>query len=99
MFLAYLPCGVEYCETDFKLNGGRPVNKPAPTSVLLSASKPTSSACCLGLSRFVRSFMQDTPKCVCLEERRFGGSIRVVLSRLQPSSHGKAGWSRGRDGW
>ena len=34
MFLASLPWGVEYCETDFRLNGGRPVNKPAPTAVL-----------------------------------------------------------------
>ena len=34
MFLAYLPWGVEYCETDFTLNGGRPVNKPAPAAVL-----------------------------------------------------------------
>ena len=28
------PWGVEYCETDFRLNGGRPVNKPAPAAVL-----------------------------------------------------------------
>ena len=34
MFFAYLPWGVEYCETDFTLNGGRPVNKPAPAAVL-----------------------------------------------------------------
>ena len=34
MFLAYLPWGTEYCETDFRLNGGRPVNKPAPAVVL-----------------------------------------------------------------
>ena len=33
MFLAYLPWGIEYCETDFRLNGGRPVNKPAPAAV------------------------------------------------------------------
>ena len=25
------PWGVEYCETDFRLNGGRTVNKPACT--------------------------------------------------------------------
>ena len=25
MFLAYLPCSVGCCETDFRLNGGRPV--------------------------------------------------------------------------
>ena len=29
MFFAYLPWGIEYCETDFGLNGGRPVNTPA----------------------------------------------------------------------
>ena len=34
MFLAYLPWGIEYCETDFRLNGGRPVNKTAPVAVL-----------------------------------------------------------------
>ena len=34
MFLAYLPWGMEYCETDFRLNGGRPVNKTAPVAVL-----------------------------------------------------------------
>ena len=34
MFLAYLPWGIEYCETDFRLNGGRPVNKTAPVPVL-----------------------------------------------------------------
>ena len=34
MFLAYLPRGVGYCETDFRLNGGRPVNKPAPAADL-----------------------------------------------------------------
>ena len=34
MFLAYLPWSIEYCETDFMLNGGRPVNKSAPTAVL-----------------------------------------------------------------
>ena len=28
------PWGVEYCETDFRLNEGRPVNKPAPAAVL-----------------------------------------------------------------
>ena len=31
---AKLVWGVEYCETDFRLNGGRPVNKPAPAAVL-----------------------------------------------------------------
>ena len=25
---------MEYCETDFRLNGGRTVNKPAPAAVL-----------------------------------------------------------------
>ena len=30
MFLAHLPWGIEYFETDFRLNGGRLVNKPAP---------------------------------------------------------------------
>ena len=35
MFLAaYLPWCIEYCETDFRLNGGRPVNKIAPVVVL-----------------------------------------------------------------
>ena len=34
MFLADLPWGIEYCETDFRLNGGRSVNKPAPAVVL-----------------------------------------------------------------
>ena len=35
MFLAYLPWGIEHCETDFSgLNGGRPVNKTAPVAVL-----------------------------------------------------------------
>ena len=34
MFLTYLPWGIEYCETDFRLNGGRPVNKTAPVPVL-----------------------------------------------------------------
>ncbi len=34
MFLAYLPWGIEHCETDFRLNGGRPVNKTAPVAVL-----------------------------------------------------------------
>ena len=34
MFLAYLPWSVEYYETDFRLKGGRPVNKPAPAAVL-----------------------------------------------------------------
>ena len=34
MFLAYLPWGIKYCETDFRLNGGRPVNKTAPVAVL-----------------------------------------------------------------
>ena len=34
MFLAYSPWGIEYCETDFRLNGGRPVNKMAPVAVL-----------------------------------------------------------------
>ena len=34
MFFAYLPWGIEYCETDFRLNGGRPVNKTAPVAVL-----------------------------------------------------------------
>ena len=33
-FFAYLLWGVEYCETDFRLNGGRPVNKPARATVL-----------------------------------------------------------------
>ena len=28
------PWGVEYCETDFRLNGGRIVNKPARAAVL-----------------------------------------------------------------
>ncbi len=27
------PWGVEYCETDFRLNGGRTVNKPACVTV------------------------------------------------------------------
>ena len=27
MFFAYLPWGVEYCETDFRLNGGRTVKR------------------------------------------------------------------------
>ena len=34
MFLAYLPWGIEHCEIDFRLNGGRPVNKTAPVAVL-----------------------------------------------------------------
>ena len=34
VFSAYLPWGVEYCETDFRLNGGRTVNKPARAAVL-----------------------------------------------------------------
>ena len=34
MFLAYLQWGIEYCETDFRLNGGRLVNKTAPVAVL-----------------------------------------------------------------
>ena len=34
MFFADLPWGVEYCETDFRLNGGRTVNKPARAAVL-----------------------------------------------------------------
>ena len=33
MFFTYLPWGIEYCETDFRLNGGRPVNKTAPVPV------------------------------------------------------------------
>ena len=31
---AYLPWCVEYCETDFRLNGGRTVNKPTRAAVL-----------------------------------------------------------------
>ena len=31
---SYLPWGVEYCETDFRLNGGRTMNKPARAAVL-----------------------------------------------------------------
>jgi len=34
MFLADLAWGIEYCETVFRLNGGRPVNKPAAAEVL-----------------------------------------------------------------
>ena len=34
MFLVYLPWGIEYCETEFRLNGGRPVNKTTPVAVL-----------------------------------------------------------------
>ena len=34
MFLAYLPWGIEDCETDFRLNGGRSVNKTAPVADL-----------------------------------------------------------------
>ena len=34
MFLADLPWGIEYCETDFRLNGGRTVNKTVPVAVL-----------------------------------------------------------------
>ena len=34
MFFAYLPWGVEYCETDFRLNGGRTANKPACAAAL-----------------------------------------------------------------
>ena len=33
-FLACLPLGVECCETDFRLNGDRLVNKSAPAAVL-----------------------------------------------------------------
>ena len=33
-FLAYLPWGIKYCETDFRLNGGRSVNRTAPVAVL-----------------------------------------------------------------
>ena len=34
MFVAYLPWGIEYCGTDFRLNGGRPMNKTAPVAIL-----------------------------------------------------------------
>ena len=34
MFFAYLPWGVEYLEADFRLNGGRTVNKPERAAVL-----------------------------------------------------------------
>ena len=34
MFFAYLPWGVEYRETDFRLNVGRTLNKPACAAVL-----------------------------------------------------------------
>ena len=34
MFLTYLQWGIEYCETDSRLNGDRPVNKTAPVPVL-----------------------------------------------------------------
>ena len=34
MFFAYLQWGVEYCETDLRLNGGRTMNKPARAAVL-----------------------------------------------------------------
>ena len=34
MFLTYLPWGIEYCETGFRLNGGSPVNKTTPVPVL-----------------------------------------------------------------
>jgi len=60
--------------------------------------------CCLRqnqhrlLAALVRSFMQDTPKCVCLEEGCFWRLIRVVLSKLQRSRQGKAGWGRGNGG-
>ena len=33
-FSVYIPWGVEYCETDFGLNGGRTVNKTARAAVL-----------------------------------------------------------------
>ena len=33
MFLAYLPRGVEYCETDFQFNESRSMNKPAHAEV------------------------------------------------------------------
>ena len=37
-YIGHVSClysmGIEYCETDFRLNGGRPVNKIAPAAVL-----------------------------------------------------------------
>ena len=45
MFVAYLPRGMVYCVSDFRLNEGRPVNKPAHAEVCGSSLLRIKNMC------------------------------------------------------